>query len=95
MVLPMAHQTVAGVHRTVSGAPGRAPFQLATLGLFQGVLRYNSPDCPVSQWNNDNLALNGRLRIQKKRTMQKSDVGLRSQNTPDMSDVPPDCLVQL
>jgi hypothetical protein len=51
--------------------------------------------CPVSQRNNGNLALNGRLRIQKKHTVQMSDVGLRSQNTPDMYNVPPDYLVQL
>jgi hypothetical protein len=43
-VLPVAHQTVSDVHRTVSGAPGRAPSQLATLRVFQGALRYNSPD---------------------------------------------------
>jgi hypothetical protein len=34
-------------HQTVSGAPGRAPSHLATLGFSQGTLRYNSPDCPV------------------------------------------------
>jgi hypothetical protein len=31
----------------------------------------------------------------KKRTVQKSDVRLRSQNAPDMSGVPPDYPVQL
>jgi hypothetical protein len=46
-VLAMAHRTVSGVHRTVSGAPGRAPLESATLGFLWGVLRYNSPDCPV------------------------------------------------
>jgi hypothetical protein len=34
-------------HRTVSGVPGRAPSEPATLGFYQGSLRYNSPDCPV------------------------------------------------
>jgi hypothetical protein len=28
---------------------------------FGGVLRYNSPDCPVSQWSNGSLRANGRL----------------------------------
>jgi hypothetical protein len=39
-VLPMAH-------RTVFGAPGRAPLEHLTLGNFPGVLHYNSPNCPV------------------------------------------------
>jgi hypothetical protein len=34
-------------HRTMSGAPGRAPLELTTLGFSQGALRYNSPDCSV------------------------------------------------
>jgi hypothetical protein len=34
-------------HRTVSGAPGRAPSELLTLEFYQRALRYNSPDCPV------------------------------------------------
>jgi hypothetical protein len=34
-------------HQTVSGALGRAPLELATLGFYQGMLRYNSPDRPV------------------------------------------------
>jgi hypothetical protein len=46
-VLQVVHQIVSGVHQTVSGAPGRAPSQLATLEFFQGAIRYNSPDCPV------------------------------------------------
>jgi hypothetical protein len=48
-VLPM-------VHRTVFGAPGRAPLELATLGFLQGALRYNLSDMSVSQWSNGNLA---------------------------------------
>jgi hypothetical protein len=47
MVLPVAPRIVSGVHRTVSGALGWAPLKQATLGFFQGTLRYNSPDCPV------------------------------------------------
>jgi hypothetical protein len=38
---------LSGVHRIVSGAPDRAPLELATLGFSQDALRYNSPDCPV------------------------------------------------
>jgi hypothetical protein len=48
-VLPMAH-------RTVSGAPGRAPLEQLTIGNFLGVLRYNSLDCLVSKRSNGNLA---------------------------------------
>jgi hypothetical protein len=43
-VLPVANQIV-------SGAPGRAPNELLTLGFSRDALRYNSPDmsgdCPV------------------------------------------------
>ena len=39
-VLPM-------VHRTVSGAPGRATLEQLTLGFLWGMLRYDSLDCPV------------------------------------------------
>jgi hypothetical protein len=46
-VLPVAHQTVFGMHRTLSGALGPAPSELLTLGFFQRGLRYNSSDCPV------------------------------------------------
>jgi hypothetical protein len=34
-------------HRTLSGAPGQAPLDLATLGFLLGALRYNSADYPV------------------------------------------------
>lgn len=33
-VLQVAHRTMSGVHRTVPGALGQAPSQLATLGIF-------------------------------------------------------------
>jgi hypothetical protein len=49
-------QTVSGVHRTLSNAPGRAPSKHATLGFSQDALRYNSLYCPVSQRSNGNLA---------------------------------------
>jgi hypothetical protein len=55
MVLPVAHRTMSGVHRTVSSVPGWASSQLATLGFFEGTLLYNSPDYPVSQRSNGNL----------------------------------------
>jgi hypothetical protein len=32
------------VHRTVSGAPGRAALEQLTLGFLLGALRYNSPN---------------------------------------------------
>jgi hypothetical protein len=35
-------------HRTVSGAPGYSKLNSSPSGIFRG-LRYNSPDCPVSQ----------------------------------------------
>jgi hypothetical protein len=46
-VMQVAHQILSGVHRTMSGAPGRAPLEHLTLRNFQGALRYDSPDCPV------------------------------------------------
>jgi hypothetical protein len=36
--------------------PGRAPSKLATLEFSRIALRYNSPDCPVCQLSNGNLA---------------------------------------
>jgi hypothetical protein len=87
----VAHRTVSGVHQTVSGAPGRAPIEHATLGFSQGALHYNSPDYPVSQRSNGNLAPT----VDFKREQCKSEVRAESQNTPDMSGVPPDCSVQL
>jgi hypothetical protein len=47
--------------------------------------------CPVSQWSNGNLAST----VDYKRERCKSEVRAESQNTPDMSSVPPDCPVQL
>jgi hypothetical protein len=75
----------------VPGAPGQAALKLATLGFLQGVIRYNSSDCPVSQQSNSNLAPMGDY----KREQCKSEVRAESQNTLDMSGVAPDCLGQL
>jgi hypothetical protein len=56
-----------GVHRTVSGAPGQAPNEQATLGFSQGALHYNSSDCPMCtrhvRWANGATVTyaNGRL----------------------------------
>jgi hypothetical protein len=58
-VLKMAHRTMSGVHQTLSGAPGQPANEHATLGNSLDVLRYNSPDCPVSQQSNDSLRVNG------------------------------------
>jgi hypothetical protein len=49
----VAHRTLSGVHRTVTGAPGPRASEQATLENSLGALRYNSPDCPVSQRSND------------------------------------------
>jgi hypothetical protein len=42
-------------HRTMSGAPGCSPCELAALGFSQELTRYNSPDCAVRQWSNGQL----------------------------------------
>jgi hypothetical protein len=38
-----------------TGHSSQAPSKLLTLGFFQGTLRYNSSDCPISQRSNGNL----------------------------------------
>jgi hypothetical protein len=40
-------EVLAVAHRTLSGAPGYAPNELASLRFLLGALRHNSPDCPV------------------------------------------------
>jgi hypothetical protein len=76
-------------HRTLSGAPGPYTLKPATLGNSAAALRYNSPDCPVSQRSNGSLRANGRL---QKCTMENS-VAQKSEVT-GLSGVAPDCLVQ-
>jgi hypothetical protein len=75
-------------HRTVSGAPGRAPLELATLGFSQGALRYNSPDCPVCtrhvRWANGATVTAHNDRLQKwtvERTMQVRCQAAKSERT--------------
>jgi hypothetical protein len=50
-VLKMAHQTV---QCAIGQCPVHQAVQLQTSHSweFQGALRYNSRDCPVSQWSN-------------------------------------------
>jgi hypothetical protein len=55
MVQLVAHRTLSGVHQTVFGAQTEAPRELTALGFFSESLRYNSPDCPVSQQSNSQL----------------------------------------
>jgi hypothetical protein len=42
-------------HRTLSGVQAEAPRELAALGFFWESIRYNSPDCPMSQQSNGQL----------------------------------------
>jgi hypothetical protein len=82
-------------HRTLSGAPGPGAKELATLGNSLGVLCYNLSNMSGEPTEQRSLRANGRL--QKGTVMnsvaQKSD--RRSQRSPDMSGVAPDCLVQV
>jgi hypothetical protein len=70
-------------HRTVSGAPSTRTSKPTTLGNSPDPLRYNSPDCPVSQRSNGSLRANGRLQkcIVANSAAQKSEH--RSQRSPD------------
>jgi hypothetical protein len=81
-------------HRTLSGAPSPSANEPATLGNSLNVLRYNSPDMSGEPVEQRLTSANGRL--QKGTAMnsaaQKSE--RRSQRSPDMSGVAPDCLVQ-
>jgi hypothetical protein len=85
-------------HRTVSGAPGRAPLELATLGFYQGALHCNSPDylvCTGHVWCANGATVTCAQRSTAKVYSAKLDVTLRSQGAPDMFGVAPDCPVQL
>jgi hypothetical protein len=70
-VLPLAHQTVSGALSAHASKP-------ATLGNSPGPLRYNSPDCPVSQRSNGSLRANGRL---QKCTVANNHVEVRAQKS--------------
>jgi hypothetical protein len=72
----------------VSGAPGQAPNELTTLGFLQGALRYNSPDCPVSQRINDHYAQRSAAKVNSEVNSARPGVRAASQNTLD-------CPVQL
>ena len=77
-------------HRTVSGAPRENDSKLASFG---NPLRYNSPDCPVSQRSNGYFARNGRLQRIKCAPVH-TEVRARAGGTPDslqgLSGAPPD-----
>jgi hypothetical protein len=92
-------------HWTLSGAPGQAPNEQATLGNSLGALRYNSLDCPVCtghvRWASGAMA-NWRQQSTAIRTVRvnndeqcAAESERRSQRASDMSGVAPDCLVQL
>jgi hypothetical protein len=80
--------------------PGRALPELATLRFLMEPLRYNSSGlfgvhrtCPVSQWSNGQMRQRSTAMSDQQCTVQKLEVRLRSQNTTDMFEVPPDCPV--
>jgi hypothetical protein len=77
-------------HRTVSGAPGESDSELASFG---NPLRYNSPDCPVSQRSNGYFARNGRLQRIKcapARAEDRARAGGTTDSLQDLSGAPPD-----
>ena len=79
-----------GVHRIVSGAPRKSDSELASFG---NPLRYNSPDCPVSQWSNGYFAPTVTCRSIKC-VPERTEVRHARSGAPDtlqyMSGVPPD-----
>jgi hypothetical protein len=92
----MAHQTLSGVHQTVSGALGCSPCKLSALGFSQELNLYNSPDCPMcyrtvrcANGATINFA-NGRL--QYSLTVKSQSRSAKSERT-GLSGVPPDCPV--
>jgi hypothetical protein len=60
--------------------PGPSWIKPDTLGNSRGNLRYNSPNCPVSQWSNDSLRANGRFVIW---TVSRQKSEHRSRRSPD------------
>jgi hypothetical protein len=81
---------MSGAHRTVFGAPKESGSELASFGF---ALRYNSPDCPVSQRSNGYFAptvvcnaLNARQRAQRSR----AHAGGTPDSLQDLSGAPPD-----
>jgi hypothetical protein len=87
-------------HRTVFGVPPHSVRCTRTVQVStshsrenEGALRYNSPDCPVSQWSNDYLRQRSTLTAGtvQHSTAQKSEQ--RSQRGTGLFGVEPDCLV--
>jgi hypothetical protein len=58
------------------------------------MLRYNSPDCPVSQRSNGSLRANDRLCRATVVNSVVAEVRVQKSKVTGQSDVPPDCLVQ-
>jgi hypothetical protein len=82
-----------GAPDTVSCA-SQAPSKPATLGFLPGALRYNLPDCPVSQRSNGSLRANGRLRRVYSDEQCRTGVKASKSDVTGLSGVAPDCLVQ-
>jgi hypothetical protein len=63
----------------------QVPSEPATLGKSQGSLRYNSPDCSVSQRSNGSLRANDSLQKQQCATVPRQKSERRSQRASDCS----------
>jgi hypothetical protein len=61
---------------------------------FQGSLRYNSPDYPVSQRSNGSLRANGRLRRVYSDEQCRAEVRAAKSEVTGLSGVAPNCPVQ-
>jgi hypothetical protein len=61
---------------------------------FHDSLRYNSPDCPVSQRSNSSLRANGRLRRVYNDEHCRAEVRAAKSEVTGRSGVAPDCPVQ-
>ena len=94
LVLPVAHQTVSGVHRTLSGAQAEHHTNWPLFAFPQSHSAIIHRTCPVSQRSNGQLQQRSTVVNSKKCTMQKSEVrDMKSEHT-GLSGVPPDCPVR-
>jgi hypothetical protein len=83
MVQPVAHETMSGVHRTLSSAQAKAPHELATLRFSQShsVIIHQTDRCANKA--TVNFAQQSTALTSEQWTVQKSEVSPQSQNTPD------------
>jgi hypothetical protein len=81
-------------HRTLSDAPGPSWIKPATLGNTRGTLRYNSPDCQVSQWSNGSQRASCRLTRWTVMNCVAIEVRAQKSEVTGLSGVAPDCLVR-